>query len=156
MGLYDEHWCSKCKKQLDKTKDKYVEVNMINEGKRKAKQEGKHTRVFLCKECLKKEENMNELIESLRKHANPNFRCSVFCESLEIDKMYEIYFPQETGSIHDGKLVGKFGKCCVFDTEYVSYLMLQPVREMKTTTLEKMQILVDECRLVLKEIRRGK
>jgi len=81
MGDYNDHWCSKCKKELDKTKDKYVEINFLNASKKEAKKEGKHTRVFLCQECLKKEENTTELVENLRKHANPNFQCSILCKS---------------------------------------------------------------------------
>jgi hypothetical protein len=84
MGLYDEHWCSKCKKALNKKKDKYVEINMVNADKRKAKKKGLHNRVFLCQDCLKKEENLSEVVDECRKHANPNFKVKIECQAASI------------------------------------------------------------------------
>lgn len=81
MGVLDEHWCSKCKKVLDKKTDHYVEINLINQDKKKAKKEGLHTRVMLCQECLEKEKETSKLVEKLRKHANPNFLCQIYCQS---------------------------------------------------------------------------
>ena len=82
MGVLDEHWCSSCKKDLDKKKDSYTEINKVNPSK-ESKKKGLHTRVFLCDECLK-EKGIDGKIDDLRKHGNPNFAIKVSCASSDI------------------------------------------------------------------------
>jgi len=89
MGNLDEHWCSKCREPLDKTKDQYTEISVLNEDKKKAKKRGQHTKILICKECLDSEEGAKDLIEKLRKHGNPNFTCLVNCQNAKVCKDYK-------------------------------------------------------------------
>lgn len=71
MSVLHEHWCSNCKKELDKKKDKYTEINMVNPDKKESKKKGLHTRVFICEDCMKKEEVIKGL-ESIFKRICPD------------------------------------------------------------------------------------
>ncbi len=71
MGAIDEHWCSDCKKTLDKKRDEYLDLENI----RLKEFPGK--KGLLCKECLQKPE-----YEGLRKllgAGNPDFRPFIDC-----------------------------------------------------------------------------
>lgn len=70
MGKIDEHWCSDCKRRLDKQRDHYLDIENIRmpfEGKKG----------IICSSCLEKPE-----YESLRKllgAGNPNFQPFIEC-----------------------------------------------------------------------------
>ena len=71
MGAIDEHWCSDCKKTLDKKKDEYLDLENI----RLKEFPGK--KGLLCKQCLQKPE-----YEGLRKllgAGNPDFKPFIYC-----------------------------------------------------------------------------
>jgi len=89
MGVLDEHWCSRCKRDLAKKKDKYIEINQVNCDKREAAKEGRHTRVFLCHGCLDNEPATKQLLDELRLHGNPNFLPSIQCRSRDVCPDYK-------------------------------------------------------------------
>ncbi len=79
MGVHDEHWCSKCHKELDKVKETYFEMSIVNAPLPKTDEEPKHNRAFLCKKCYDEEEGLKEASERLRKRGNPTFTLQLFC-----------------------------------------------------------------------------
>lgn len=83
MGVHDEHWCSECRKYLDKTKDEYYELEIINADEAKLEKEGKHARGFLCKECFAKRENKGfaSTVEKITKRGNPTFALILICRA---------------------------------------------------------------------------
>ena len=71
MGAIDEHWCSDCKRKLDKTKDEYLDLENIRI------KELPQKKGIICKECLQKPE-----YEGLRKvlgAGNPSFQPFIDC-----------------------------------------------------------------------------
>ena len=81
MGTVDEHWCSVCKRDLDKKKDKYVEFELINEpsilkGKKPKKPKG-----IICQRCIDANPKLKAAIELIAKAGNPNFIISLMCIS---------------------------------------------------------------------------
>ena len=94
VGVIDEHWCSECKKSLDKKKDKYLEVDFINEnkkknGKAKKKKPNKHNRAFLCEECLNKDPELKKRFGNIGLKGNPNFICTIECKHFAKCGTYE-------------------------------------------------------------------
>lgn len=91
MGITDEHYCSDCKKDLDKTKDKYVEAEFPNN-----KEPGRSNRVFLCEKCAKKSKvtiagkkvSVWQFMRSLRHRGNPTFECGIHCYAAPICQTY--------------------------------------------------------------------
>lgn len=71
MGAIDEHWCSSCKKTLDKTKDEYLDLENI----RLREFPGK--KGLICKECLQKPEY--EALRKLPGAGNPDFKPFIDC-----------------------------------------------------------------------------
>ena len=70
MGKIDEHWCSDCKRTLDKTKDKYLDLEVI-----RLKVPTK--KGLLCEVCLKKPEYKG--LRKLLKAGNPDFTPYIEC-----------------------------------------------------------------------------
>lgn len=70
MGKIDEHWCSDCKRTLDKGKDKYLDLEII-----RLKFPAK--KGLICEECLKKPEY--EGLRKLLKAGNPDFMPYIEC-----------------------------------------------------------------------------
>ena len=71
MGAIDEHWCSDCKKTLDKQKDEYLDLENI----RIKEFPGK--KGFICKECLEKDEY--KALRKLLGAGNPDFKPFIDC-----------------------------------------------------------------------------
>ena len=71
MGAIDEHWCSDCKKTLDKTKDEYLDLENI----RIKEFPGK--KGLICKQCLQKPEY--EALRKLLGAGNPDFKPFIEC-----------------------------------------------------------------------------
>lgn len=82
MGVTSEHWCSDCKKELDKAKDQYVEAEFPNQ-----KEPNRASRVFLCKKCAMKSRvaigakkiSVWKLFKGLRSRGNPKFEVGIHC-----------------------------------------------------------------------------
>lgn len=82
MGVTSEHWCSDCKKNLNKAKDQYVEAEFPNQ-----KQPNRSSRVFLCKKCAQKSKvtvgakqvSVWMLFKGLRNRGNPKFEIGIHC-----------------------------------------------------------------------------
>jgi len=71
MGAIDEHWCSDCKKRLDKTKDEYLDLENI----RIKEFPGK--KGMVCKQCLQKPDY--EALRKLLGAGNPDFKPFIDC-----------------------------------------------------------------------------
>jgi hypothetical protein len=86
MGVHDDHWCSECRKLLDKKTEKYIQTEVVNATDKECEKEGAHARAFICIECYEKKENagFKETNEKLRKKGNPTFACSVSCGATSI------------------------------------------------------------------------
>jgi len=90
--MTDEHWCSECKKELDKSKAKYIEAEFPND-----KSKTKFDRVWLCEKCAKKKKiviggkkiSAWQLFQKLRTKGNPNFLCTVHCWAAPVCETYE-------------------------------------------------------------------
>jgi len=80
MGKIDEHWCSDCKRTLDKSKDEYVELEGIHLGT-------PSKRGMICKDCLQKEEyaGLRKLLEA----SNPDFKPFIECNSYQECALYK-------------------------------------------------------------------
>lgn len=82
MGMTDEHWCSDCKKSLDKKKEQYVEAEFPNQ-----KDPKRTNRVFLCRRCAIKSKvtigakkvTVWSLFRKLRQRGNPTFEIGIHC-----------------------------------------------------------------------------
>lgn len=80
MGKIDEHWCSDCKRTLDKQKDQYLDIENIRmpfEGKKG----------IICSTCLEKPE-----YDSLRKllgAGNPDFMPFIECALHAVCKTFK-------------------------------------------------------------------
>lgn len=70
MGAIDEHWCSDCKRTLNKTKDCYLDLESI-----RLKVPGK--KGILCDSCLKKPEYTG--LRKLLGAGNPDFLPFIEC-----------------------------------------------------------------------------
>lgn len=85
--MTDEHWCSDCKKSLDKTKDRYVEAEFPNQ-----KDPQRTNRVFLCRRCAMKSKVMVgakkvsvwQLFRKLRQRGNPTFEVGIYCYAASV------------------------------------------------------------------------
>lgn len=92
MGMTDEHWCSDCKRSLDKTKDKYVEAEFPNERDPK-----RTNRVFLCQPCARKSKvtvggqkvSVWALLKRLRQRGNPTFEVGIHCYAAPVCETHE-------------------------------------------------------------------
>jgi hypothetical protein len=73
-----QHWCSLCDKNLRKTQDGFVEVYFHNWEKKSTKT----PKTILCKECVERDDTMQEALKTAReKAANPTFKPIVACSS---------------------------------------------------------------------------
>jgi hypothetical protein len=92
MGVLDEHWCSKCKKAIDKAKDQYIESEFPN-----SKKKYKSNRVFFCEKCAKKEKmtvsgkkiSVWTFFQKLRQRGNPKFEVGIHCYSSGVCGTFE-------------------------------------------------------------------
>jgi hypothetical protein len=89
MGKVDEHWCNICKKPLDKTKDKYVEFELVNVKRRRIGAKLVRPKGLICEECLNKDPKLREALETFIKAGNPTFSPVVECLSWRKCSNYE-------------------------------------------------------------------
>jgi hypothetical protein len=75
MGLDDEHWCTVCKRSLNKRRDEYTEFEQINP------KGGGKTRGCICKQCQEKNPALKDAISTIRQAGNPTFTPVVECLS---------------------------------------------------------------------------
>ncbi len=109
MGVTDEHWCSRCRKPLDKEKDRYYDVQALNDPNAKSKcnkDTKEDDKVFssaiLCRECLEKDKvtytdpKTGGVVETtawaylarFRRRGNPTFKVLLACQSADKCKDY--------------------------------------------------------------------
>lgn len=99
MGVVDEHWCSRCKKSLDKKSEEYLEMTSLNDpavlgaicNKDDVKQAERFASGLLCQQCAKsitvsvegkkRKQSLWVFLKNLRHKGNPNFRIFLGCES---------------------------------------------------------------------------
>lgn len=85
MGTLDEHWCSVCKRRLDKKKDVYVEFEIVDAKKKKKfpiSLRKKKLKGNICSECIKKNPELKKAVELMIKAGNPLFTPTVTCLSV--------------------------------------------------------------------------
>lgn len=71
MGKIDEHWCSDCKRKLDKKKDEYLDMENIR------LKDFPNKKGIICKDCLQKPEY--DALRKLLGAGNPNFKPFIDC-----------------------------------------------------------------------------
>lgn len=82
MGVYDEHWCSECRKALDKRTDTYHEFSVTNPDEDALREQGEHARSYLCEDCYAKlPEETRKALSELRRHGNPTFSLTLRCNA---------------------------------------------------------------------------
>ncbi len=81
MGTTDEHWCSVCKRDLDKKKDKYVEFELVNEPSVVSEKKPKKPKGIICQKCIDENPKLKKAIELMVKAGNPNFVVAIQCLS---------------------------------------------------------------------------
>lgn len=107
MGAIDEHWCSKCKRSVDKVKEEYLELTALNDpavlelvcslpkNDKEAEDKpdvGRFAKGIMCEACAKKvkvevEEDDGKVhkrtlwvfLKDLRKKGNPEFHVGLKC-----------------------------------------------------------------------------
>jgi len=92
VGVTDEHFCSDCKKPIEKATEKYIEAEFPN-----AKEPMRATRVFLCQKCARKSKvtvgakkmTVWQLFKQLRHRGNPKFEVGIHCYSAPVCGTYE-------------------------------------------------------------------
>lgn len=92
MGVRDDHYCSDCKKYLEKAKDQYVEAEFPND-----KEPNRSNRVFLCRACARKSKitiggkkvSVWQFMKKLRLRGNPKFEIGIRCFSAPVCETYE-------------------------------------------------------------------
>jgi len=90
MGKTDEHWCNSCKRSLDKSKDKYVEFELVNDPSIiKDKKKPKKPKGIICQQCIDKDPQLKDALELMVKAGNPNFNISIACLSKGECENYE-------------------------------------------------------------------
>jgi hypothetical protein len=83
MGLDDEHWCTVCKKSLNKRRDEYTEFEQINP------KGGGKTRGCICKACQEANPALKDAIATMRQAGNPTFTPVVECLVWKVCATYE-------------------------------------------------------------------
>lgn len=86
MGTLDEHWCSVCKRSLDKKKDVYVEFEIVDAKKKKKfpiSLRKKKLKGNICGDCIKKNPELKKAIELMIKAGNPLFKPDLICRDAD-------------------------------------------------------------------------
>jgi len=82
MGTLDEHWCSVCRKKLDKQEDVYLEFEVVAAKKKKKfpiSLKKKKLKGNICSECVEKNPELKKSVEIMIKAGNPNFTPAIIC-----------------------------------------------------------------------------
>lgn len=85
MGTIDEHWCSVCKRKLEKKKDKYVEFELLN-----IRVKGKKKKGNICKNCVDANPELKKAVDIMIKAGNPLFTPIVGCASAMDCETFEV------------------------------------------------------------------
>ena len=99
MGTLDEHWCSVCRKKLDKEKDVYIEFEVVDAKKKRkfpVSLKQKKLKGNLCSECLEKNPDLKKSVEIMLKAGNPLFTPILKCLNSEECKDHEPTFSRPT------------------------------------------------------------
>jgi len=100
MGTLDEHWCSMCKRRLDKKKDVYVEFEIVDTEKKKKFPISLHQKKLkgnICSDCIKMNPELKKAIERMLKAGNPLFKPDLICR--DADKC-ENFKPSKTKGVN--------------------------------------------------------
>ena len=84
MGTTDEHWCTLCKKKLDKAKDKYLDFELIHQGAKPLIKNWKKPKGLICMECIQKDPKLKAMVDAILKAGNPTFLPEIVCGSAAI------------------------------------------------------------------------
>ena len=89
MGAIDEHWCTLCKKKLDKTKDKYLDFELIHQAAKPLVKRWKKPKGLICMECIEKDPKLKKLVDSILAAGNPAFVADITCHSFSVCPTYQ-------------------------------------------------------------------
>ena len=89
MGQIDEHWCTLCKEKLDKTKDKYIDFELIHQGAKPVIKSWKKPKGLICMKCIEADPKLKELMDAILKAGNPTFIADICCHSVAVCKTYQ-------------------------------------------------------------------
>ena len=89
MGQIDEHWCTLCKKKLDKTQDKYIDFELIHQGAAPVIKQWKKPKGLICMECIENDPKLKEVMDAILKAGNPIFIADVCCHSVAVCGTYQ-------------------------------------------------------------------
>lgn len=89
MGTIDEHWCTLCKKKLDKAKDKYLDFELIHQAAQPLVKKWKKPKGLICMECIEKDSKLKELVDAILKAGNPSFLPEITCLSAAVCETHQ-------------------------------------------------------------------
>lgn len=100
MGVIDEHWCTLCKKKLDKAKDKYLDFELIHQAAKPVVKRWKKPKGLVCMECIEKDPKLKELFDAILAAGNPPFVATITCHSTHLCKTYQPSSKQNVNCRH--------------------------------------------------------
>lgn len=100
MGVIDEHWCTLCKKKLDKAKDKYLDFELIHQAARPLVKKWRKPKGLVCMECIEKDPKLKELVDAILKAGNPPFLPEITCLSAAVCGTYQASSKVNVGCRH--------------------------------------------------------
>lgn len=86
MGTTDEHWCTICKRTVDKKKDKYLDFELIHQAALPLTPKWKKPKGIVC---IEKDPKLKELVNAIMAAGNPPFMVKITCESYSICPTYK-------------------------------------------------------------------
>jgi hypothetical protein len=89
MGTIDEHWCTLCRKTLDKAKDKYIDFELIHQAAAPVIKTWKKPKGLICMECVEKDEKLKAILDAILKAGNPVFLPEITCLSRPVCATYQ-------------------------------------------------------------------
>jgi hypothetical protein len=90
MGIIDEHWCTLCKKKLDKSKDKYIDFELIHQASAPVVKNWRKPKGLICMECIEKDPKLKEVFDAILKAGNPTFLPEITCLSAAICGTHQV------------------------------------------------------------------
>ena len=84
MGIIDEHWCTLCKRKLDKAKDKYLDFELIHQAAQPIMEKWRKPKGVVCMECIEKDPKLKEVMDAILSAGNPLFMPEIICGSATI------------------------------------------------------------------------
>jgi hypothetical protein len=89
MGTVDEHWCTLCKKKLDKSKDKYIDFELIHQGAKPVVKKWKKPKGLICMECIEKDPKLKAMVDAILAAGNPPFVVEIVCHFAHVCPTFE-------------------------------------------------------------------